>query len=331
MADGMKDKDDGAPCVKVSVIVPVYNAERYLGECLESIRAQAYRDIEVMMIDDGSTDISADICAGFEREDSRFRLVKCANGGVSRARNTGIEMARGEYLAFIDADDMMHEDYLRLLVKGVERTGSDMCVCAFRYAERPSYSDPPKEEYRDYDPVELTRIGMYQKLYVNSAWGMLVRRSVFGDGIRFVEGIRYEDLDFFYRLMLSCRKVTYLSDSLYFYRKHGGSFMRRFTPDRLDVLDVTDNMLAYVIENKPELERAARDRRFSAHFNMLVLMLANGGGYPDAERRCLSVIKEERVRELTDPRVRLKNKLGAFASFGGRPLIRLLCRMFPGV
>lgn len=319
--------DSAGGAGKVSVIVPVYNAIPYLEECLASVRSQTYADIEVIMVNDGSTDGSDAVCRRFAMEDARFRLVEIPNSGVSVARNTGIDMAQGDWICFMDADDTIHPSFLSHLLKGAVATGADICIGSFHCGEVSddtalTLSDMPEV----FSPEEITSKGLYQKLYVNMPWGMVFRRRIFDKGVRFRPGRRYEDLDIFYKLLLLSNSVAYFPEKLYFYRQHSGSFMNRFTPARLDVLDVTDDMLRYIRENNPSLERAARDRRFSAHFNILTLLIANGVDMPATEERCMKVIREERVAELLDRRVRLKNRLGALASFGGRRTIGFLQR-----
>ena len=310
----------------VSVVIPVYNAGEYLEECLESVRAQNYTDFEVLMVNDGSTDGSAAVCRRFSDADRRFRLIEIPNSGVSSARNTGIDNAQGEWLCFIDADDMIHPSFLSRLMDGVLTTGADMCIGSFHYGEVPPHDVHMSGAPTVYSPQEITSLGLYQKLYVNMPWGMIYSKRLFEKGLRFRKGRRYEDLDIFYKLLLSSNHVAYLPEKLYFYRQHSGSFMNCFTPARLDVLDVTDDMLSYMREHCPSLERAARDRRFSAHFNIWTLLISNGMEMPETEARCRRVIREERMAELLDPKVRLKNRLGALASFGGRRMVKFLMK-----
>src|SRR3954447_16249370 len=110
---------------RVSVVVPIYNVEDYLAECLESLAAQTFEDLEVIMVDDGSTDGSAAIAESFAARDPRFKLVRRVNGGLSAARNTGIEAATGEFLAFVDSDDLVAPDAYEKLVGTLDKTGSD--------------------------------------------------------------------------------------------------------------------------------------------------------------------------------------------------------------
>lgn len=315
-------------CPAVSLIVPVFNAASYIDECLRSIQSQSFGDFEVIAVDDESTDDSVGIIARYCDMDSRFRLVKTTHGGVSKARNCGIDLSRGKYIGFIDADDCLYPDTIRIFLETLETTGAEVCVGGF-------------EQSRDYGPKKLKAVSpivmdycsamreaLYQRCILNAPWGMLMERHLLGNDIRFREGTRYEDLDAFYRFYEKANRIAYIPAKLYFYRQTGESFMHRWSPRRLDVLDVTDRMVEYMAGHHPGLLPAARDRRFSAHFNMLLLMLRLGIDDTKAKERCVRIIRENRLRELRDSRTRLKNKLGALASFGGVEFLKILSRLY---
>lgn len=308
----------------ISVVIPVYNAARYLRECLASVSAQTYSSIEVIMVNDGSTDDSGEICRQFAAVDSRFRIVDTDNRGVSCARNCGIDLSEGEFICFVDADDTMHPDALSRLHSALISTGSDICVGNYHYGASPAKVPSVPSLPVCFSPHSILEAGLYQKLSVNSPCGTLFRRHIFGDTLRFRKGRRYEDLDLFYKWLLKAGKVAYLTEKLYFYRKHGDSFINTFSPARLDVLDVTDEMLGYIAAECPGLLPAASDRRFSAHYNVWLLLIANGVDMPAVEARCLKVIREERIHEILNPAVRFRNRMGALASFGGKPFVKLL-------
>ena len=308
----------------VSVIVPVYNAARWLPELFGSLRSQTYGNMEVILVNDGSTDSSPDECLRLAGADSRFRLVSKPNGGLSSARNYGLEHARGEWIFFVDADDMVQPRAIERLVDTAAATGADIVVGSFANTSvmppEPACGQPVIME-----PADAVGVSLYQTPPMNHAWGTLYSRGIFCPcGPRFTEGLWYEDLDLFYRIFERAGKIAYLPEKLYFYRKNPSSFINTLSPGRFDALTVTDRILSYY--SGTPLEPAARDRRFSAHFNILTLLIANGVDMPATEARCLKVIREERMAELLDRKVRLKNRLGALASFGGRRTIGFLQR-----
>lgn len=295
----------------VTVIVPAYNAEAFLEECLGSIQAQTYRNLEVIVVNDGSTDSTEAIAQRAGRSDRRFRTVSIPNGGVSRARNTGIELARGVLITFVDADDRLHPEALKTMTDSLLENDAEICITAFA-ASAPESNRRPKSIVYDY--MGAMKDALYQKRLLNSPWGVLINRNFLGDR-RFREGIRYEDLDAFYRFYEGAKKIIYLDFPFYLYRHNPLSFINNWSEARLDVLDVTDRMADFFASRYPALRRAALDRRFSAHFNMLLLMKKHRVTNPEAMRRCREAVRRGRAEALKDPEVRIKNKIGALLSY----------------
>lgn len=311
----------------VSLVIPVLNAERFLSESLRSIASQTFADFEVIIVDDGSTDNSRQIATEVCQIDTRFTLINNAHGGVSQARNRGIDLAKGKYLGFVDADDCLYPDALSVLVKYLETSESDVCICGL---DKASEFEPKR--IKNCNPLVMDystamKRALYQKLILNSPCGMLIKRELLGSNIRFREHIRYEDLDAFYRFYEGASKIAYLDTKLYFYRQNEGSFMHQWNQQRLDALDVTNRIVEYMSGRHPELLPAAIDRQFSAHFNILLLMLRNQVDNSEAIKRCLNVIRENRSRALSDPNVRLKNKIGAIISYGGINTLKLFAKL----
>ncbi|MDE6178622.1 MAG: glycosyltransferase [Duncaniella sp.] len=308
----------------ISIVVPAYNIEPWIGECLGSLASQTYRNIEVVVVDDESADATADAAEAFCKADSRFSLIKASHGGLSATRNKGIEAATGDWLLFVDGDDCLEPWAVETLVHTAMSLGADAAIGGMRRGKRYSPSRRPVSETELWSYAETMSKALYQHLMINHACGALMRRRLVTDNGGFREGILYEDLDSFYRFYEQAGRIAWTSAPLYFYRRTPGSILDTWKPQRLDVLDVTDRLLEFMQARHPDLVRAAEDRRFSAHFNMLVLMLRLGIDDNKAIERCRKVIKKYRARTLADPRVRLKNKLGAIASYGGTRLIRAL-------
>ena len=319
----------------ISVIIPAYNAEKYLEQCLDSIAMQTLDDFEVLIIDDGSEDSTAAIAANYEHIDERFILVRQENGGVSRARNVGIDRARGRYITFVDSDDALHPEALATMYAALRDNEAQVCITAFtRFKDdwRTSGVRVPRHIGRPevHTYTETMNIALYQQRLLNSPCGVLIERRMLGNDIRFREKIRYEDLDAFYRFYEAAERIVYLPFTYYFYRNNPQSFMCQWSDSRLDVLDVTDSLEEFMIRKYPALKKAAADRRYSAHYNMLLLMLKYGVENEEALNRCLKVVKEKRASELANPRVRVKNKIGALASYGGIGALRLLSKLYSG-
>lgn len=310
----------------ISVIVPIYNGGGWLRPALESLRGQSFKDFEVIMVNDGSTDGSEEVCKEFCDMDSRYRLVAQPNSGVSAARNLGIEMAKGDWIAFMDADDVMPPDALEILMSNALESGAGIVAGDYLRCV-PSKMPTGKEASVTVNSDTAIMIGLYQKKILNNPWGMLFHSSVFkGERPLRFRKCRYEDLDLFYQAFERVDNVCIIDRIVYFYRDTPGSFINKWSDARLDVLDVTDRIVSHMKGRSPKLYKAALDRRFSAHFNILLELIRNRINNPYQQERCYKIIKEQRFSELTDGNVRLKNKLGALVSYLGMPAIRLLCR-----
>lgn len=305
----------------ISVIVPVYNGEKYLRRCLDSLVGQNDGDVEVIVVDDGSTDSTAEIVRSYPS----VRYVFQKNAGQAAARNTGIDHATGSYIAFCDADDAYAPGALGRLRQALETFGGcDIASAAFCESADEPEAWPVPGPFACYDAEEALRRILYQDGGFHcSVWAKLFRRHLF-DEIRFVPGLYYEDLEITPRLYAGCRKTAVTPSPLYFYRKNPLSFINTWHPRRLHALDVTESIVAFAAGRFPALLPAARSRRFSAYFNMFVEGVRHGD--EDLAGRCYAMIKSERAAILADPRVRFKNKAGALASCFGKAFLRLLAR-----
>lgn len=307
----------------ISVIVPVYNASRWLGECIESVLRQSIAEWELIIVDDGSTDNSAEVAQAYACRDRRIRFFSIPNGGVSRARNFGIDNSRGEYLCFADADDCYTPHALELMLKALESRDTEMAVAQFRFAPANTLRDVRAVRWTTVSSREAMRLTLYQHpLWHTGPWARLFRRELF-DAVRFVPGIRFEDLEIIPRLIARCRRVTVTTAQLYFYRSHGANFITTEGPGRKDALRAIDLFTRSVPEEWEECRRGIDSRRFSAAYNLLGYAARTGDNVAIA--RAWAIIKNLRCRMLTDGDVRLKNRLGALLSFAGLGISKKIC------
>ncbi len=213
----------------ISVIVPVYNVEKYLPKCVDSIMKQTLNDIEIILVDDGSTDFSGDLCDEFSREDNRICVIHKENGGASSARNAGIESAKGKYLMFVDGDDWVEPKFCEAPYIIAEKNNAD--TVAFGYKN--VYSDGivvNSEEYKEEgilsEEIKLERI----KDDINIAvWNKIFRKELFND-LRFPEGFTCEDLAITHKCIYESDKVYLTNQYLYNYRRNRyGSAMNSLT------------------------------------------------------------------------------------------------------
>ncbi|MCM1518074.1 MAG: glycosyltransferase [Pseudoflavonifractor sp.] len=311
----------------ISVIVPVYNVEKYLGTCIDSLVSQTYPNIEIILIDDGSTDNSGSICDMYSETHSNISVYHEPNGGSSVARNKGIDVSTGEYICFVDSDDWADKHMIESLYGNIAAYDADIATC-----QEVIVTDEGCRSHREHGGIRLTDAMaavediLYQRDITPAPWCKLFRRSLF-DSLRFPPGILYEDLALIYRLFEISARIVVSGERLYYYRQRRNSNIGGFKLRRLDVLDVTDEIERHISETTPRLLPAARDRRLSANFNMMQLLLANGYADSPYADRCWENIKCLRYGSLTNPKVRLKNKVGIIVSLFGRRFFQLISRV----
>ena len=210
----------------ISVIVPCYNAQRYLNVCLESLRAQKSPEIEMIFIDDGSTDATGEMLDAFAQAEPRASVIHIPNGGVSAARNRGLAMARGRYIAFMDADDALEEDSLSLLYQQAIETGAQIVSANHTLFDMEKSARVRVEvEPVTQQPMEIAREIIHMHRIYNNLWNKLYDRALFG-GLRLDESVRIgEDALMNLQLFLRARKVAHLDAYTYVYRVHSQSAM----------------------------------------------------------------------------------------------------------
>ena len=237
----------------ISVVVPIYNVEKYLRLCLDSLLMQTYTNFEVLMINDGSPDDSANICKEYLAKDRRFQYFEKENGGLSDARNYGIECSKGEYITFVDSDDWLKETFLADLYEAITRTGADIALSTYIIYDdfQSVYNIPVIGEY--YERIwmsdefirELPQLEMKDNSY-STSWAKLFKKELFCT-IRFPKGKLIEDTRTNIKLFLESSRLVYINKCLYFYRIRGGSIIQTITEKLLkDVLDTLIERLSLV-------------------------------------------------------------------------------------
>lgn len=215
---------------KISIIIPVYNTQDFLRKCIESILQQTIRDIEVILVDDGSTDNSPAICDEYAKKDSRIRVIHKKNGGLSDARNAGIEVAEGQYLGFVDSDDYVHPMMYETLLGFAEQEGAGIVQSEFYYFDDGSEPDTQKIETAGFECLSVTSSEVFQNFYTNNyvlhstVCNKLYARDIFEE-IRFPFGQYYEDSTILLPTVERAMIITVIPHRLYYYRQRTGSIM----------------------------------------------------------------------------------------------------------
>ena len=281
----------------VSIIIPVYNVCDYLAEALDSVLAQSYRNLEILVINDGSTDGSGKICDDYARRDGRIRVIHQKNRGVSTARNAGLNATTGDLVAFLDSDDRYHDTFIESLVSVLLTENTDMAICRYTVHQTKGTMAYMGTEtaYPAMEPGIYDRIGMLRAFADRRAsvyiWHSLYRRELWKD-IRFPDGRLFEDFDVLYRIYDSCRTVSVVDQPLYMYRLHPESTnTASHSPRRIyDSIHVYSQFDSFIESNIPEVfsvEQLKKCRNSEIHTLMREYMncIRQSTNHPDKALR----------------------------------------------
>lgn len=243
----------------ISIIVPIYKVEQYLQRCVDSLLKQTYENFELILVDDGSPDSCGDICDEYARQDSRIQVIHKENGGLSDARNAGMDIATGEYIVFVDSDDWVVSDYLESMLEALEETDSDICECQVYRTTGEEYTDIKMEVKPEvYDTIVALNELIHDGVFRQHVWNKLYRREVVGD-IRFPKGKTNEDEFWTYQVFGRARQAVKIDDVLYCYYQRSGSIMGQgYSLKRLHALEAKVERQTYIDKNYPGLSVIAR-------------------------------------------------------------------------
>lgn len=312
----------------ISIIIPVFNVERYLERCVESVLGQTYRHLEIFLVDDGSTDSSGEICEHLKKKDARIKVIHKINGGLSDARNAALDIVRGEWITFIDSDDWVEKKYVECLYEKAVKTNSQISIGSFVTTSGATRTEEKEKELYNIvmDNEEAISNLLYQKYYTTSAWGKLYKSELF-DKIRFPVGKLYEDVETIYKVFADAERSVYTAEKLYYYFQRDESIVRTgFTIKKMDYADNARKVLEDVKKRYPSLEGGAASRLLWADIHILVHM-DDRTKYPDEYKQLWKEIKSSRFNVLMDPRVRPINKLVMACSYMGINVLKILFNM----
>lgn len=261
---------------KISVIVPIYNVEKLLEGCLASIRQQTFPDFEALCVDDGSTDRSGDLADEFAKRDSRFRVIHQENKGLSGARNTALNQAKGDYVFFCDSDDYMHPQTLEVLLEAIESTRTDVAGCGFVKTGKlypvsfPIISPADRIPEIISNPFEayLTRRDI-----MTGVWTRLYRRRILKN-VRFVEGIYFEDVPFTTHIMATIKNYALIKAPMYYYYQNPASILH--TSFNLKKAESYVTVIRTVWEDMRTIRPEMMERVRKIILNGRVKMMLNG-------------------------------------------------------
>ena len=300
----------------ISIVVPIYKTEEYLEKCIESIRDQTYKNLEIILVNDGSPDNSKEICEKYAKLDERIKLINKENGGLSDARNEGIKVAKGEYIGFVDSDDYIDEDMFEVLYNLITENNVDISMVSYREIINGKVVRIPANDGKTivYSKIEALKELLLNLDIENYAWNKLYKTKLF-DGVTYPKGRNFEDIATTYKLFEKTDKIAYKSEPKYNYVKRGNSIVNTCTYDGLiDYIFVTEDRYKYFAEKYPKLEKE-NDLAFVS--NMVIIY-----------RKSIVYNIERLFKEYEDKHERLlkcveRNKEFIFANIGNFKLVLL--------
>lgn len=301
----------------ISVIVPVYKVEPYLKRCIESIVQQTYKNLEIILIDDGSPDFCGVICDEYAKRDNRIRVVHKENGGLSSARNAGLDIAQGTYISFVDSDDYVHPKMLELLYEAIDKQEDTISVCDYCFApditEKDAavfFSDVVSPRRIIITSEEFMELAIIRREYHSVVWNKLFPRKLFlKENVRFIEGMLHEDIMVTVQLVLNARRIVQITEPLYIYTQRKDSIMHN-----ISVKEVSDVLDAYVFETDYLRKRGLKElsSRISLHkLNQVVFRYIDyKEKYPENyELRCAVHKRYRKMYWQAFPYLNVKEKL----------------------
>lgn len=307
----------------ISVIVPVYNVEKYLDRCVKSILSQSFSDFELLLVDDGSPDRCGEMCDEYAKGDSRIKAFHKRNGGLSDARNFGIEKALGEYLMFVDSDDYIHEQMLETLHRLITENDADLAVCSAMDV----FEGKEVTQVREIREFTLNKTESYKYMLrgdgLPSACNKLYKRQTVGE-VRFPVGKLYEDGFFTPQILKRVEKTAVTSRPMYYYFRRADSITTKpFREGDLDVIEAYDICVRQVRELCPEALPFAEFRYRNAYFNVLDKMLMRDDCKSIPEyKTTVKYLKSHTLDIIRDPGFGKMRKIAAVALKFSVPLYK---------
>lgn len=262
---------------KISIIVPVYKVEKYINRCLDSILNQSYKNLEIILVDDGSPDRCGEVCKEYAKKDSRIRVIHKENGGLSDARNFGMKYITGEYTLFLDSDDYIEKNCIETLLKVAQENKSDIIQSGFYY-DYDTYLLYDDRYYTEDSPiVNLDNNSLMRELVINErvknfVWGKLYKSELIRDKY-FKKGVLFEDVFWAHNIMKDVKKYTIIHKPLWYYTQREDSIVGKYSSKNLDILKGLKERKEFLKINYPNLLGEINKLIFTTsmlHYNIIL-------------------------------------------------------------
>lgn len=314
----------------VSIVVPVYNVEKYIRHCLDSLINQSYKDLEIILVDDGSTDHSGEICDEYAGKYDKMQVYHKENGGLSDARNYGMKHVTGEWLVFVDSDDVICYNFIGQLLMFAKTNDLDIAICNYIQISEKQIAELPGTEgsgkTKSWEGIEGTKELLYQKTFTTSAWGKMYKTVLF-EGILFPVGKLHEDVGTIYKVFEKAKRVGYFDQKLYYYLQRSKSIIHsEFSAKKMDYIDQTKEIIKHFESNNVTLLPAAISRHFSACFQV-ILTCPKTSEWMTEYKILADEIEKYAPRVMRDKNARVKNRVIALIAAQNTGLAIALCKI----
>lgn len=312
----------------ISVVIPVYKVEEYLNRCVDSVINQTYENLEIILVNDGSPDNCPKICDEYAKKDSRIKVIHKENGGLSDARNAGIDKATGKFITFIDSDDYIDNDYVECLYNAIEEDGTKLSICSHRVIyDTGRIIEKETKERTVLDSKKVLERILYDEGIDLSAWAKLYSIDLFKK-VRYPKGRVYEDAATTYKLIDLCDKVSIASFGKYNYMIRSDSISNnKFTSKKMDLITSTKEMTDYIYNKYPDLKSAC-DRRLMYAYLSTLSQLVKDKDKHEEEKVLMDYIKKNRKRILKDRRIPKRDRIGLHSLFGGIKTYKITWKIY---
>ena len=313
----------------ISVVIPIYNVEKYLRRCIDSVIKQTYENLEIILVDDGSQDNCAEICDEYAINDSRIKVIHKLNGGLSDARNSGIDIASGKYITFIDSDDYVTKDYIEVLYNALKADMTDLAISSHKVIyENGTVIEKATGEKSILSSKEVLERILYDDGIDLSAWAKLYKIELWND-VRYPKGRLFEDSATTYKLIDKCDKVTIISKATYNYMIRNSSITNvKFSNKKLDLIKSTQEMCTYVKKRYPDLEKATNRRLMYAYLSTLTQLIKSNEKNDEIEEYLYYYIEENSKKVLIDKKVPTRDKLALISTKFGLKFYKIIWKIY---
>lgn len=293
----------------ISVIIPIYKVEEYLDECIASVVAQTYKNIEIILVDDGSPDKCPAICDEWQKKDNRIRVIHKSNGGLSDARNAGLDISTGKYIIFVDSDDWIMPDMAEKLYNALVRENADIASCGIINCEKEKTAEWGCEDFAG-SSEEIYSLLYDDSKYPVSVWNKLYRRSCW-ENLRFPVGKICEDAFTTYQLIHNANRIVMIPQALYCYRIRQGSIMTSsFSAKKMDEEEAWRVNWQFMEKHYPQLKKNAFDF-YLQRVNVLIHTMSKDdvAKFADEYRTLKNILKSNLLYVIFSSRLRWKQRI----------------------